>query len=57
MAEPTLEYRIWCRGMEWHWEVISEQEVLASGVEESSTAARVAAFQYCRDAQDRGGAD
>ena len=41
MAEPTLEYRIWQRGTEWHWQVSSKlKQVLKSGVANSSTAAR-----------------
>jgi len=49
MADPTLKYRIWQRGMEWHWQVISfdKSEVLLSGVAATSSAARSAAFQYC----------
>jgi len=52
MAEPTLEYRIWRRGTEWHWQVMSIlKQVLKSGVADSSAAARIAAFRFCREAQ------
>ena len=51
MAEPTLEYRIWQNGMNWHWQVMEVMDdapqFLASGVAESSRAARTAAFKYC----------
>jgi len=48
MPEPTLEYRIWQRGTEWHWQVkAGSNDVLASGVAKSSIAARTAAFTYC----------
>jgi hypothetical protein len=48
MAEPTLAYRIWQRGTEWHWQVMTELKlVLKSGIAQSSAAARVAAFTYC----------
>jgi hypothetical protein len=52
MAEPKLNYRIWQRGAEWHWQVMSElkQIVLASGVAASSAAARIAALTYASDA-------
>jgi hypothetical protein len=50
MAEPILEYRIWQRGAEWHWQVMSDlHDVLASGMANSSAAARIAAFRYCRE--------
>ena len=55
MAEPTLEYRIWQRGAEWHWQVMSKlKQVLKSGVAHSSAAARIAAFRFCREAQQNG---
>ena len=39
MAEPILEYRIWQRGAEWHWQVMSDlHDVLASGIANSSAA-------------------
>ncbi len=48
MAEPTLEYRLWQRGTEWHWQVMNDLAyVLKSGVAHSSAAARIAAFRYC----------
>jgi hypothetical protein len=51
MAEPTLEYRIWQRGVEWHWQVIQVmtgyQQFMATGIADSSPAARSAAFRYC----------
>jgi hypothetical protein len=46
MAEPTLEYHIWQRGSEWHWQVMELKFVLTSGVAQSSTAARIAAFRF-----------
>lgn len=52
MAEPILEYRIWQRGAEWHWQVMSNlKDVLASGIANSSAAARIAAFNYCHESQ------
>ena len=52
MAEPTLEYRIWQRGTEWHWQVRSElKQVLKSGVADSSAAARIAALRFSREVQ------
>jgi hypothetical protein len=48
MAEPTLDYRIWQRGIDWHWQVMTKlRHVLASGVASGSAAARVAAFKFC----------
>jgi hypothetical protein len=46
MAEPTLDYRMWQRGSEWHWQVMELKLVLTSGVAQSSTAARAAAFRF-----------
>jgi len=56
MAEPTLEYRIWQRGTDWHWQVIKSELklVIKSGVANSSTAARGAAFRFCREVQENG---
>jgi hypothetical protein len=52
MAEPTLEYRLWFHDKKWHWQVISQlKDVLAAGEAMSSSAARAAAFAYCRKAQ------
>jgi hypothetical protein len=52
MSQPNMKYRIWPRGSEWHWQVFSlDAVVLASGVENSSRAARTAAFAYCLVAQ------
>ncbi|XIA64894.1 hypothetical protein ACFIOY_40150 [Bradyrhizobium sp. TZ2] len=52
MAEPILEYHIWQRGAEWHWQVMSDpKDVLASGIANSSAAARIAALSYCRECQ------
>jgi hypothetical protein len=48
MTEPTLDYRIWQRGVEWHWQVMTRlSQVLASGIANGSSAARVAAFRFC----------
>lgn len=55
MAAPTFQYRLWQRGTEWHWQVMTElgssrsasKPVLASGVEKNSRKARVAALRYC----------
>jgi hypothetical protein len=50
MADPILEYRIWQRGPEWHWQVMSHlKEVLSSGIAKSSAAARIAAFRFCHE--------
>jgi hypothetical protein len=46
MAEPTLDYRIWQRGTDWHWQVMELKLVLTSGVAHSSAAARIAAFKF-----------
>jgi hypothetical protein len=52
MDEPTLQYRIWQRGMEWHWQVMSDlPNILASGIATSSVAARTAALSFCLDRQ------
>jgi hypothetical protein len=52
MAEPTLDYRIWQRGAEWHWQVLTKLKlVLKSGVAPSSATARIAAFSYCLQSQ------
>jgi hypothetical protein len=52
MAEPILEYRIWQRGAEWHWQVMSKlKDVLASGIANSSAAARIDALNYCHECQ------
>jgi hypothetical protein len=57
MIEPVLEYRIWQCGREWHWQVMQVMpdvlQFMASGVAESSPAARTAAFQYCLQYQGR----
>jgi hypothetical protein len=48
MAPPELNYRIRQRGTEWHWQVITYTvNVLASGMEDSSRAARKEALTYC----------
>ena len=54
MADQELQYRVRRRGSGWHWEVLSNSELLQSGVEPTSAAARVAAFEYIhgRAAQD-----
>ena len=53
MAEPTMEYRMWQRGTEWHWQVMSEHRVVASGSANSSPAARAAAFKCCLERSDK----
>jgi len=40
LAEPIFDCRIWQRGAKWHWQVISDEHVLACGVAESHRAAR-----------------
>jgi hypothetical protein len=53
MTEPTLSYRLWQCGAQWHWQVMSDlKHVLVSGVAESSVAARSAAFRYCLEHPD-----
>jgi hypothetical protein len=48
MTEPTLDYRIWQCGVEWHWQVMTKlRQVLASGIANGSAAARIAAFKFC----------
>ena len=49
MSRPTLTYRIWQCGIQWHWQLMSEdrKEVLRSGTANASSAARSAAFTYC----------
>lgn len=53
MHQPKMDYRIWQRGSEWHWQIMlaDSAAVLASGIEKSSTAARTAAFAFCLEAQ------
>lgn len=51
MTEPNLEYRIWQRGRQWHWQVLEVmddvQQFIASGVASSDHAARIAALAVC----------
>jgi hypothetical protein len=48
-----MKYRIWQHGLEWRWQLFGlDALVLASGVENSSRAARVAAFNRCLSAQE-----
>ena len=52
MHQPEMDYRIWQRGSQWHWQVTSKGAVvLASGFEKSATAARKAAFSFCLDTE------
>jgi hypothetical protein len=47
MAEPERYYRLWRDGARWRWEVASFlDKVIASGVADSSAAAREAAAQH-----------
>lgn len=55
MDQPRLDYRIWQRGSEWHWQVMSNDSVvLASGIEKDSTTARRTAFAFCLQVQTTG---
>ena len=46
MADQELQYRVRRKGSGWYWEVLSNSELLQSGIEPTSVAARVAAFEY-----------
>jgi len=46
MAGQELQYRVRRKGSGWYWEVLSNSELLQSGIEPTSVAARVAAFEY-----------
>lgn len=53
MCQPKMKYRIWQHGPEWRWQLFGlDALVFASGVENSSRAARVAAFSCCLRAQE-----
>jgi hypothetical protein len=53
MSAPIFAYRIWQRGPEWHWQVILEgAHVLASGMANTSVAARRSAMRYSLEHQD-----
>jgi hypothetical protein len=53
MCRPKMKYRIWQHGQEWRWQLFGPDAlVVASGVEKSSRAARVAAFRLCLTAQE-----
>jgi hypothetical protein len=51
MADQSLEYRLWPHGNVWRWQVLHGWEVLASGAEATSAAARIAAFRFCQSLQ------
>jgi hypothetical protein len=52
MAEPSLEYRVRKYGTQWQWQVLSERkQILASGITDSSSEARIAALNYCLESQ------
>ena len=48
MADQKLDYRIWRHGTVWRWQVLQGWNVLASGMEPTSSKARIAAFKYCQ---------
>lgn len=53
MCQPKMKYRIWQHGQEWRWQLFGpDAVVVASGVENSSRAARTAAFSWCLKAQE-----
>ena len=55
MTEPTRDYRLWRDSVEWHWELMSIRgAAIASGVAETSSAARKAVFSFNLKSQDRG---
>jgi hypothetical protein len=49
MANQKLDYRLWRHGTVWRWQVLRGWDVLASGMEATSAAARAAAFEFCLD--------
>lgn len=57
MADPLLEYRVWRRDGDWHWQVLEVTndylQFIASGVANSGHAARVEALQGCLGYIDR----
>jgi hypothetical protein len=48
MADKKLDYRLWAYGNVWRWQVLHGWTVLASGMEATSSAARIAAFRLCQ---------
>jgi hypothetical protein len=48
MADQKLDYRLWRHGNLWRWQVLLGWEVLKSGLEATSSAARIAAFRFCQ---------
>jgi hypothetical protein len=48
MADQELSYRQWRDGSRWRWQVLRGREVIASGEEATSVAARIAAFELCQ---------
>ena len=51
MADPELDYRLWRHGTVWRWQVLCGRDVLLSGMEDTSAAARVAAFRFCLESE------
>ena len=47
MADQELDYRLWRDGAVWRWQMLRGRDVLSSGAQETSVAARVAAFRFC----------
>jgi hypothetical protein len=47
LAEPIFDCRMWQRGANWHWQVMNDEHVLASGVAESHLEARNAVVLQC----------
>jgi hypothetical protein len=52
MAEQQLDYRLWHHGIVWRWQVLHGWNVLASGMEATSAAARISALQFCQRLQE-----
>ena len=46
MTDQKLDYRLWQHGNGWRWQVLRGWNVLSSGIEETRTAARIAAFRF-----------
>jgi len=52
MCQPKMKYRIWQHGPKWRWQLFnSDGLIVASGIENSSRAARAVAFRWCLRAQ------
>jgi len=52
MTDQKLDYRLWHHGNVWRWQVLHCWDVLSSGTEVTSAAARIAAFRFCQDLQE-----